>query len=161
MDRSSATEILPRERQVWSGDPESTQRWRRAHLLTARLLVGAVIVQISLLILGMPVGYHQAFGVVVGLLALALALLAISGQVSRSTIRLSILLPVLVLVQLLLVVLRVFLPVLTGLHGVNALVIFGVALIVAIEAEEEVKVETGKEVASGSSGPGKPASDRG
>jgi hypothetical protein len=115
----------------------SLRRYRRAHLVVARVLVAAVFLQIGIPFLGIPIVYHRAFGVVIGLLALALALLAVAGRASRSTRRLSSGLPLLVLLQLALIAFSGRLPALATLHGIDAFVILALALVVAIESEEE------------------------
>lgn len=120
----STLERLPRMR-----------RPRFAHLVAARLLVLAVMGQIALGVIALPL--HAAFGAVVGILALILARAALEGGFAPSTTRLSVVPAVLVALQGILIALSEAIPVCGILHLLNGFVILAAAFVVAIESEDE------------------------
>jgi hypothetical protein len=112
-------------------------RMRHIHLIAARLLVGAVMAQIALGVIALRV--HAWTGLVVGLLSLVVAVSAVRGRFSRSTVGLSIAAAVLVGLQGVLIALSDTLSFLGILHLIDGFVIFGIAIVVAIESEDEGK----------------------
>lgn len=102
------------------------------------MLAGAVFLQIGLAFAGISLQYHRILGGLIGLVALLLAGLAVSARLPRATTVLSCALPLLVALQLGFIALRGMLPALAAAHGINAILILGLALIVAVEAEEQM-----------------------
>jgi hypothetical protein len=114
-------------------------RMRHVHLIAARLLVGAVMAQIALGVIALRI--HAWTGLVVGLLSLVVAVSAVRGRFSRSTVGLSIATAVLVGLQGVLIALSDALSFLGILHLIDGFVIFGIAIVVAIESEDEGRAE--------------------
>ncbi|HEX6506962.1 MAG TPA: hypothetical protein VF221_04950 [Chloroflexota bacterium] len=115
----------------------STRRLRQAHLVMSRVLVLAVMGQLALGIIALPV--HRGFGLAIGLLSLALALTAEEGGLSTSTVGLSVALLLLVCLQGFLIAVQRYVAASSIVHLVNGFVIFGLSLVVAIESEDEGK----------------------
>ena len=118
-------------------DPRAstTARSRRIHLLAARLLVVAVMAQIAIGVIALRV--HAWTGSVVGLLALVIAAAGLRGRFSSSTTMLSVAALVLVALQGALVALSDLVPLLGIIHLIDGFVIFGIAIVLAIESEDE------------------------
>jgi hypothetical protein len=114
-------------------------RMRHIHLIAARLLVGAVMAQIALGVIALRI--HAWTGLVVGLLSLVVTVSAVRGRFSRSTVGLSIATAVLVGLQGVLIALSDALSFLGILHLIDGFVIFGMAIVVAIESEDEGRAE--------------------
>jgi hypothetical protein len=114
-------------------------RMRHIHLIAARLLIGAVMAQIALGVIALRI--HAWTGLVVGLLSLVVAVSAVRGRFSRSTVGLSIATAVLVGLQGVLIALADTLSFLGILHLIDGFVIFGIAIVVAIESEDEGRAE--------------------
>ena len=125
-----------------------TYRIRRLHQALAWLFVASVLVQVLLiglyLFTGASLTPHRVFGgIVVGILAI---LVAVTGGMAKlpngGASRAGLL--------LLLVVIQVFLPAMKGvfaaLHPVNALLIFGLGLVVARNASEALAAHTDETV---------------
>jgi hypothetical protein len=110
-------------------------RFRQIHLVSARLLVGAVMSQIALGIIALPV--HEWTGLLVGLLSLVVAIAAVRGRFSPSTVGLSVATVVLVGLQGVFIALADSVSVLGILHLIDGFAIFGIAIVVAIESEDE------------------------
>ena len=106
-----------------------------AHLVIARLLAGAVPLQILMPFLGVPLAVHRFFGAVLGLLVLFLVVLANLAPLGRDTRRIGAVLLVLFLVQPATILLADHTAVMSTLHGLNGVVIFGVTLVQALESE--------------------------
>jgi hypothetical protein len=115
-------------------------RW--AHVAAAWLFAIGVLVQAflagqALAQLGGSgdFGAHIAFGYeVMGLLALAVLITALVGRVPRSQVGLSVGLLVLYIVQTALPNARTSAPVIAALHPVNAMLLLGLAIALAIRA---------------------------
>lgn len=109
----------------------------------AWLFVVCVLVQIFLVGLDIfakvDASFHRNFAYVYGWLAPVLVLLSRGRDVSRRTQVLALVLLLLFAVQTVLPSLREEFPVLAGLHPVNALAIFGVAVTLARLATAEVR----------------------
>ena len=117
--------------------PRSTSdSLRLVQLSLARSLVLAVGVQIAMLFLGAPIGAHRAFGLVVGFLAVTLVLLTVRSRRPGSTVGLSVTLVMLLLCQPLTLALGDRFPFLSGVHGINGVLILGVALALALDSED-------------------------
>ncbi|HEV7236841.1 MAG TPA: DUF6220 domain-containing protein [Ktedonobacteraceae bacterium] len=108
---------------------------QRGSLVLGSLFVLGVLLQVFLAgggIFASPSwwGMHEAFGMGMSLLPLAFLLLAWIGQLGRRSLWLSGLAFVLVVLQTFLITLpgTLGVPLLSALHPVNALVIFGLAL---------------------------------
>jgi hypothetical protein len=114
-------------------------RSRRLHLVAARLLVGAVMSQIALGVIALPV--HAWTGLVVGLLSLLVAVAGVTGRFSSSTVGLGVAALVLVGLQGVLIALADTVPVLGIVHLIDGFVIFGIAIVIAIESEDEGREE--------------------
>jgi hypothetical protein len=115
------------------------RRIRQIHLVAARLLVGAVLAQIGLGVIALPI--HEWTGAVVGLVSLIVAVAAIRGRFTSSTVGLSVAALVLVALQGLLIALADTIPLLGIIHLIDGFIIFGIAIVVAIESEDERRVE--------------------
>ena len=115
------------------------RRFRQIHLVAARLLVGAVLAQIGLGVIALPI--HEWTGTVVGLVSLIVAVAAVRGRFTSSTVGLSIAALVLVALQGILIALADTIPALGIIHLIDGFVIFGIAIVVAIESEDEGQVE--------------------
>ena len=113
----------------------TTARFRRIHLLAARLLVVAVMSQIAIGVIALRV--HAWTGSVVGLLALVLAVAGIRGRFSPSTTMLSVAALVLVALQGALIALSDLVPLLGIIHLIDGFVIFGIAIVLGVESEDE------------------------
>jgi hypothetical protein len=118
----------------------TAERFQQIHLIAARLLVGAVLAQIALGVIALPV--HEWTGLVVGLLSLVVATAGARGRFSRSTVGLGIASVVLVGLQGVFIALSDAIPAFGILHLVDGFVIFGVAIVIAIESEDEGRMET-------------------
>jgi hypothetical protein len=123
----------------------TTDRFRQIHLIAARLLVGAVLSQIALGVIALPV--HEWTGLGVGLLSLIVAIAGVRGPFTRSTIGLSIASVVLVGLQGVFIALSDAIPAFGIVHLVDGFIIFGIAIVIAIESEDE-----GREEGYGSTG---------
>jgi hypothetical protein len=115
-------------------------RW--AHLVAAWLFVVGVLVQAFLAGTALAqlggtgdFGAHISFGYsVMGLLALAVLVTALIGRVPRSQVGLSVGLFVLYIVQTALPNARSTAPIIAALHPVNAMLLLGLAIAVALRA---------------------------
>lgn len=118
----------------------TTDRCRRIHLIAARLLVGAVMAQLTLGVISLRI--HGWTGPLVGLLSLIVALAAVRGRFTPSTVGLSIASAVLVGLQGVFIALADISSVFGIVHLIEGLIIFGLAIVIAIESEDEVQTET-------------------
>lgn len=118
----------------------ATGHFRQIHLVAARVLVGAVLSQIALGVIALPV--HKWTGLVVGVLSLIVAIAGVRGRFSRSTVGLSLASVVLVGFQGMLIALADTLSVLGIVHLVDGFIIFGISIVIAIESEDEGRTET-------------------
>lgn len=126
-----------------------TRAIREHGLVRVALAVGAwvfvVCVLIQIFLVGLDIfakvdaSFHRNFAYVYGWLAPVLVLLSRTRGVPRRTQVLTLVLLLLFAVQTVLPSLRDQLPVLAGLHPVNALAIFGVAVTVALRTTAEVR----------------------
>jgi hypothetical protein len=114
-------------------------RFRQIHLVSARLLVGAVMSQIALGIIALPV--HEWTGLLVGLLSLVVAIAAVRGRFSPSTVGLSVATVVLVGLQGVFIALADSVSVFGIVHLIDGFIIFGIAIVIAIESEDEGREE--------------------
>jgi hypothetical protein len=109
----------------------------------AWLFVACVLTQIFLVGLDLfakvDASFHRNFAYIFGWLAPALVLLSRTRNVSRRTQLLALVLLLLFAIQTVLPSLRQQVPVFGGLHTVNALAIFGVAVTLARRATAEVR----------------------
>jgi len=109
----------------------------------AWLFVACVLIQIFLVGLDLfakvDASFHRDFAYIFGWLAPALVLLSRTRDVSRRTQLLALILLLLFAIQTLLPSLRQQVPVFGGLHTLNALAIFGVAVTLARRATMEVR----------------------
>jgi len=112
---------------------------RRAHVAAAWLFAAGVLVQGYLA--GAAMGQlggsgdfsiHLAVGYTLGIVALAVLLLALIGRVPRSQVGWSGLLLILYVVQTSLPFLRTDTPAIAALHPVNAMVLLVLAIVVAV-----------------------------
>jgi hypothetical protein len=124
----------------------NVRRFRQIHLIAARLQVGAVLAQIALGVIALPI--HEWTGVMVALVSLVVATAAIRGRFTSSTVGLSLAALVLVALQGILIALADTIPVLGIIHLIDGFVIFGLAIVVAIESEDEGR-ETDPEQCAG------------
>ncbi len=108
---------------------------RRMHLFTARILIFVIFAQIGLGVIVLSI--HRWLGLAIGLLAVLLAVTARRGEFTPSTTRLSIAFLALVIVQGLFIALADRIPVFGILHLINGFLLFGMAIVVAIESEGE------------------------
>lgn len=113
------------------------ERARRLHLVAARSLLGAVGVQIGLGVIALPV--HAWTGLLVGALALLVAGSGMRAGFSPSTTGLSVAALLLACLQGALIALSDAIPLLGILHVIDGFVLLGVAIVVAIESEDEGK----------------------
>jgi len=111
------------------------RRFRQIHLVAARLLVGAVLAQIGLGVIALPI--HEWTGIVVALVSLVVATAAVCGRFTSSTVALSVAALVLVALQGILIALSDAVPILGIAHLIDGFIIFGLAIVVAIESEDE------------------------
>ena len=117
-----------------------TRSMRWAYIVTAWIILVAVFVQVFLAGLGLFVageyfGLHAMFGTLLGLLMLIELGFAFAARLPRGAVGLTALLPALVILQILFVEIgRAGPHVVSALHPVNALVIFGVAALIAWRA---------------------------
>jgi hypothetical protein len=116
-----------------------TYRIRRIHQALAWLFVASILVQVMLigLFLFADIGLrpHRAFGsVVVGILAILVAVTAGASQLPNGGGRRAGLLLLLVVVQVILPAMHRSSPVIAALHPVNALLIFWLGIVVARNA---------------------------
>lgn len=118
----------------------TTGRFRQIHLIAARLLVGAVLSQIALGVIALPV--HAWTGLPVGLLSVMVAIAGVRGQFTSSTVGLSIASVLLVGLQGVFIALSDAIPAFGIVHLVDGFVIFGIAIVIAIESEDEGRAET-------------------
>src|SRR5947209_6456438 len=86
------------------------RRFRQIHLVAARLLVGAVLAQIGLGVIALPI--HEWTGIVVALVSLVVATAAVCGRFTSSTVGLSVAALVLVALQGILIALSDAVPIL-------------------------------------------------
>jgi hypothetical protein len=115
-------------------------RW--VHLAAAWLFVAGVLVQGYLAGVGLAqlggsgdLSQHIAFGYsVMGILALGVLVFAIVGRFPRGHVGLSVLLVILYVVQTSLPYARASSPAIAALHPVNAMVLLGLAIMVAVRA---------------------------
>ncbi len=123
--------------------------WARiAYLVVAWLFVVAVIVQVFLAGLGVFAGAanwrtHVGFGYGIGWLPLILILLALVGRLPGAVGRWLALLFVIYAIQTILPNFRRDAPMVAALHPVNALAVFGIALVHARQAWALVKATRG------------------
>lgn len=134
--------------------------WARiAYLVVAWLFVAAVIVQVFLAGLGVFAGAanwrtHVGFGYGIGWLFMILLVTAFLGRVPGAIGRWLALLFVIYAVQTILPALRRDAPLVAALHPVNALAVFGIALIHArrawalVQASRETAVTSQRPVES-------------
>lgn len=115
---------------------------RRRHLIMARVLLGMIGLQIALAMVGIPLLVHGALGLLVWLLALAVAVVAARGQIARFTVTLSIAVVALATLQGLLIAGAHWIDLLGSVHSVNAFVVLAASLALAIEAEDEDMPDT-------------------
>jgi hypothetical protein len=108
---------------------------RRIHLLVARALVIAVFGQIGLGVVALPI--HQVFGILIGALSVMLAVSAVRGGFSRSTRGLSVAFLALTGLQGVFIALSDSVPLFTAFHLFNGFLLFAIAIVVAIESEDE------------------------
>jgi len=118
----------------------------RIHLVVAWLFVAAVIVQVFLAGRALFVGAehwpdHVSFGYsVVGPLAMAVALSSLVARIARPAVVRAWLLFIAYVVQTLLPGLRETVPLVSALHPVNALLVFGLGITVARHAYARVRI---------------------
>jgi hypothetical protein len=111
------------------------------------LFVACLLVQVFLV--GLDVfahlggSVHRDFAYLYGWLAPILVLLAEAGRVPSRTRTLTIVLLILFAIQTVLPSLRDQVPILAALHPVNALAIFGLAIVVARQASELIRGDPG------------------
>jgi hypothetical protein len=117
----------------------TSRRYRQTHLIAARLLVGAVMAQLALGVIALPV--HSWTGPVVGLLSLIVAVTGVRGRFTSSTVGLSVASVVLVGLQGGFIALSDAVPAFGIVHLIDGLIIFGIAIVVAIESEDEGRAE--------------------
>lgn len=110
---------------------------RQLYPALAWLVLIAVFGQVALAMFGVSFRAHVALGAAIGALSLLLALIAYRAQLSGTSRTLSVVLPCLLVLQLLFIGFDTYLPILTDLHAINAFVILGVALVLALDAEDE------------------------
>ncbi len=107
-----------------------------AWLFVAAVLATVFMAGISLFAQGTFWQNHKDFGYSVGLLVPVLIVLALLARIPRTHIPLLALLFVLYIVQTILPVLRGSAPFVAALHPVNAMLVFGVAVVHARRARE-------------------------
>jgi hypothetical protein len=112
---------------------------RRAHVWAAWLFAGGVLVQgylagAALAQLGGSGDFstHLAVGYTIGILALAVLVLALAGRFPRGQVGWSVLLVLLYIVQTSLPFLRSDSPAIAALHPANAMVLLVLAVVVAV-----------------------------
>ena len=123
-------------------------RW--AHLVTAWLFAAGVLVQgylagAALAQLGGNGDFAMHVGIgysLMGILALAVPLFALVGRMPRSQVGWSALLLLLYIVQTVLPVLRSSSPAIAALHPANAMVMFVLAVVVAVAARRQISSAT-------------------
>ena len=122
---------------------------RRAHVAAAWLFAAGVLVQGYLA--GAAMGQlggsgdfstHQAVGYTLGIVGLAVLLLAVIGRFTRSQIGGSGLLLILYVVQTSLPFLRADTPAIAALHPVNAMVLLVLAIIIAVRGRRFMRAAT-------------------
>jgi hypothetical protein len=113
----------------------NVRRFRQIHLVAARLQVGAVLAQIALGVIAVPI--HEWTGIVVALVSLVVATAAVRGRFTASTVGLSVAALVMVALQGVLIAPADTIPVLGIIHLIDGFIIFGIAIVVAIESEDE------------------------
>ncbi len=114
---------------------------RVAYVVAAWLFVAAVVA--TVFVAGLSLFYqsalwltHMGFGYSVGYLVPVLIVLALLARMPRAYVPLLALLIVLYVVQTILPVLRDSVPIVAALHPVNAMLVFGVAVVHARRARE-------------------------
>lgn len=117
----------------------TTDRCRQIHLIAARVLVGGVMAQLALGVISLRI--HAWTGPLVGLLSLVVALAAVRGKFTSSTVGLSVAALVLVVFQGVFIALSDAVPVFGIVHLIEGLIIFGLAIVIAIESEDETRTE--------------------
>jgi hypothetical protein len=122
---------------------------RRAHVWAAWFFAAGVLVQgyLAGVALGQlggsgDFGTHLAVGYALGLLVLAVLLLAIAGRFPRGQIGWSGLLVLLYVVQTSLPYLRSSSPAIAALHPANAMVLLVLAAVIAVRARRLMGAET-------------------
>lgn len=116
------------------------RRFRRIHLVAARLLVGGVMAQLALGVISLRV--HAWTGPLVGLLSLIVAVAAVRGRFTTSTVGLSVTALALVGLQGVLIALADAVSAFGIVHLVDGFIIFGLAIVIAIESEDEGRTES-------------------
>jgi hypothetical protein len=127
-------DVAPADR--WGLTPD---RSRQIHLIAARLLVGAVMLQLALGVIALRV--HEWTGLVVAVLALIVAMTGVRGRFSRSTVGLGLASVVLVGLQGAFIALSDAISTFGIVHLIDGLIIFGLAIVIAIESEDEGRAE--------------------
>ena len=132
--------IFPYSRMVATSEtasPVPENGIRVHHVIATRVLLALIPVQMLLPFLGLPIVFHWLSGSLLGVGAGYTVHLALRAHLSRDLVRLNVLLASLFVLQLGLYFLGRWQPGVAGLHGVNAVIIFGVALVLAVEVGEE------------------------
>lgn len=112
-------------------------RAQRLHHYLLRLLVAAVPAQIVLAFLGIGLPVHAILGAIIGIVTALVGVTAIMARTSRATVTISTLLLILVALQPIFIGLSQSLPAFGDVHGVNALLILLVVVVLELHTEEE------------------------
>lgn len=110
----------------------------RFYLVVVWLMPLAVLSQIGLAFFGVPIPVHGALGLIVGMLGLLLIWCMRTTDASRSQRALACILVGLIGLQPFLLLLGAASSVLAAVHGINALVILGLASALALDSEDTV-----------------------
>ena len=121
---------------------------RVAFAAVAWLFLACVVIQVFLAGLGVFAGssyfeLHRNFGYIFGLLTVVMVVIAAIGRLGRRLIGLSALLVLLFTLQSVFIAFREGLPAAAALHPVNALAIFWVAQLVARDALQLARADSG------------------
>ena len=112
---------------------------RVIHVGVVWLIVVATAIQVSLAFLGVPFETHRALGLVIGVLAVLLILIAFADGTLRTTAQLSVALLLLLLGQPVFAAFHDRLSMLALLHAFDALIILCVSVALAFQVSEELK----------------------